>query len=163
MLKRTAYLDWCLAKMRNQDRGRFSKELVTLYQSLPMYYACMAVKGVAGMTDLAGKKAEAAKCYGDLAVAGWMKFLREDCEHPLPAWLTYSLMGRTSKDGEFEHMLVLIAARQTMLAFECATAAGRLGSETLEGGDPVMLLFAHIVNLPWLWYCCCTRLLLLLL
>ena len=74
MLRRTAYLDWCLAKTRNEDRGRFSKKLVTLNQFLPMYYACMALKGVAGMTDAAGKKAAAAKCYGDLAASGWKKF-----------------------------------------------------------------------------------------
>ena len=63
----------------------------------------MAVKRLAGRTWL--ERAAAAKYYGDLGVAGWAKFLKDVCEHPLPEWLTYS-MGRTSKNGEMQWPMV---------------------------------------------------------
>lgn len=92
--------------MSRQYKGKVSKELLSLCRSIPTYYACMAVKRLGGIMDLAGKKAEAAKCYGELGVVGWTKFRKDVCEHTLPEWLTYSLMGRTSKDGEVRLSMV---------------------------------------------------------
>lgn len=100
-LENSNYLQRCLHKIRIlQSMKEFSKNLLARYQSVPAYYACMAVRHYPGSKPNMEKTRLATQTRQTVAVPDWMPFLSEDCEHPLPPRLTKSLMGRTIKDGE---------------------------------------------------------------
>lgn len=94
---------WVLQRLKRivQAQGTTpSKELIEIYQSVPIYYSGISVERSGGILKRQTMVRRAPETYGAYAVPGWLEWLAEDCLHPLPEWMTMEIMGRTSLQGE---------------------------------------------------------------
>lgn len=67
-------------------------------QNVCIVYACLAVKRNAGIVGTDAKLAAAAQGYREIAVPSFFRWARDN-GYTLPSWLTFDMMGRTTKQG----------------------------------------------------------------
>ena len=90
---------WCLDRLK-KDIGRKTKVLST-FQTVPLYYAALAVKREDRMTVNA-RNAAVVRAY-KYAAPAFLAYLQEQHDFPAPSWLTISMMGFTTLSAQGDH------------------------------------------------------------
>ena len=91
--------EWVLSRMTRLAKSASSKQLLGMYQACALYYVCNGVKRDEAM-DTNERKKQAAIIYKDFIAPGFLVFLVEEAGHALPSWMTKSIMGKSTMNGE---------------------------------------------------------------
>ena len=98
-------VSWCLERLKKGMNGRKTRTL-GIFQSVPLYYAGLAVKREEKMT-MAARHAAVVRAY-EFAAAAFMAWLQEKHEFASPSWLTVGVMGCTTLSQQGEVILLLL-------------------------------------------------------
>ena len=92
-------MSWCLDRLK-KDTGRKTKVL-SIFQTVPLYYAALAVKREHKMTVNA-RNAAVVRAYKYAGPAFW-RYLQEQHDFHAPSWLTIGVMGCTTLSAQGDH------------------------------------------------------------
>lgn len=97
----TPYTDWVFDQLKAQgSNSDVCKTRWIILQSVPIYYACTAVKQNAGTISQVDKNKKAVRLYGDYAVDSFFEWVVATAKQDLPMWASHELFGKTNEKRE---------------------------------------------------------------